>query len=870
MAGPPGVRRINACVKFGGGFPLLSQLLRRAFASIGVFFRSIRALLIGAVKRVKAGFHRITDLSREAAGAAASFGQEASAAADMPSKRESYIETRGLFISKSFLIALGVALAVLALLFYFVGWPFILSHFLTARFYQGDSRVPDWSGKVIVYYDEDRKIPMYSGTLNEGILQGRGKEYDENGLIAYEGGFTDGVRDGAGAAFEAGALIYEGQFSNGLYEGAGKLYDGGELVYSGYFANGLADGLGTAYVHGVKSYEGGFSDGMYDGDGIAYYEDGTPRYKGSFSKGLYDGDGTEYNADGGVTYRGSFEAGLYNGDGTVYLPGGDSIRSKFTKGAGDGVIEWYKSGRVWYSGGAADLTPDGFGTIYASNGKVIYAGEMDMGTLDGGWLLGLTVEELRTAFGEASVTETGRDSGGFLIGNNDLALTVLCAYRDGDNDVRVHRIWLLPEAGSDGASLLPWAGRAQAEAWAVMDRDPAPRMRRTQGAAYLPTGGIGGDWYQSVVDYEGYSMALAYRLPEAAPFEIIWAQPGGLDITETETADPSTAQARERMDSLLEALDETGGSGGGAGAAAGSGDVERLLELMSHREDACDLIDALTDYYVYGQAMQALEANRPLLEQNLAERQTLLDRGQSSQSAVDSARDRVNALDLRVATCRTAREKARLIGENLTGEELESADLAEVLLIFDPSALDFQALYDAAVEYARSVAAGRYEADEREIEINIKTLILDLNLAYENLLAGRRALEASRANLEAAEAGYTVGIIDMPALNDSLCALNEQIAALTQTMGDFTRLANRLNDASGGWLARDQGWLEAAFAVIFEGEILRGETQAEAERRQAAEDGEPGDGPAGPGGGTAMPEFSDDPGHPDNDTADPD
>ena len=838
--------RINASVKFGGGFPLLSRLLRRVFASIGVFFRTIRALLTGAVKRIRAGFHRIRDLSREAAGAVASSGQEA---ADMPSKRESYIETRGLFISKSFLIMLGVVLVVLALLFYFVGWPFILSHFLTARFYQGDSRVPDWTGKVIVYYDEDKKIPMYSGTLDEGVLQGRGKEYDENGLVAYEGGFTDGARDGAGAAYEAGALIYEGQFSNGLYEGAGKLYDGGELVYSGYFAGGLPDGLGTAYVHGAKSYEGGFSDGMYDGDGIAYYEDGTPRYKGSFSKGLYDGDGAAYNADGGVMYRGSFEAGLYNGDGTVYLPGGDSIRSKFTKGVGDGVIEWYKSGRLWYSGGAADLTPDGFGTIYASNGKVIYAGEMDMGTLDGGWLLGLTVEELRTAFGEASVRETSRDSGGFLIGNNDLALTVLCAYRDGDNDVRVHRIWLLPEAGSDGASLLPWADRVQAEAWAVMDRDPAPQMRRTQGTAYLPTGGIGGNWYQSVVDYEGYSMALVHRLLEAAPFEIIWAQPGGLDITESETVGPSTAQARERMDRLLEALDGVGGSGGG--------DVERLLELMSIREDAYDLIDALTDYYVCGQAVQALEANRPLLEQNLWEQQMLLDRGQSNQSAVDSAQDRVNALDLQVAAYRTAREKARLIGESLTGEELESADLAGVLLVFDPAALDFQALYEASVEYARSVAAGRYEADERKLEIDIKTLILDLNLAYENLLAGRRALEASRASLEAVEAGYAVGVIDMPALYDSLCALNEQIAALTQTMGDFTRLANRLNDASGGWLAQDQGWLAAPFAVIFESEILRGEMQAEAERRQAAEAGEPGDEPA-------------DPGHSDNDTTDPD
>lgn len=810
---------------------MLSYLLRQLTNSFGIFFRTIRAFFTRKLVGAWSYLRRITNFSRQATKVATASFQGAATAVKKPTKREDYIETQRLFISKSFLILLAIGLVIAGLLAYFVVWPFILSHFLTARFYYEDEKLSDWSGRVIVCYDEEKQNPMYQGTLEDGLLQGKGREYDEAGLLRYEGNFVDGQRSGDGCLYEAGVLVYEGQFSDGEINGTGTAYEDGVKCYQGAFVDGLYEGSGTAYYpNGTKVYVGSFSAGVYEGEGTAYSEDGQICYKGSYSQGLYEGEGTAYDDEGRICYKGSFSAGLYEGSGTVYRADGDRIQSEFTAGVAGGTIQWYKNGKLWYDGSADDLVPDGFGTLYAENGKVVYAGEFDRGTLDGAWLLDLTTAELREVFGEASLTEWDVSSG-FCVENEVLGLTALCSFQQGETESKVYQIWFSPQSESIWAELLPWETGSEAVRWANLSREERPEEYVYQGTYRQPDGSADQEWYQRQYYYESYACTILSTDEKAAPVQICWnremtqAGGGGADLSES--------QAQERLEQLLASLDGAGGSasGGSSGSGAGLGDVERLLGLMLTAQDGEALIDALIDCCVYGEMLTALEASQPLLQQELAQAQTQLQRGQGSQTEVDAAQAALNSLDERLAQYRTNREQAELTVQELSKLSAADYDLQPVLLIFDPVELEVSALYDAALSYAQSAAAGQQEVDAAALEQEIKSTVLDLSLAYETVLSARTTAESAAAQVETAIQDYSKGTADRAALYDAQCARNEATAALYQAMGTFAHYANSLNTLSGGWVAERFDWMADTFATLFQSEILRGEAAA-----QAAED----------------------------------
>lgn len=792
---------------------MLSYLLRQLTNSFGIFFRTIRAFFTRKLVGAWSYLRRITNFSRHATKVATATFQEAATAVKKPSKREDYIETQRLFISKSFLIFLAVGLVLVGLLIYFVVWPFLLSRFFVAKFYQGDQQLTDWSGRVIVYYDEEKKDPMYRGTLEEGLLQGKGEEYDADGLLIYEGNFVDGVRSGEGSLYEAGVLVYEGKFSGGL-----------------------ANGTGVAYNDGTKCYQGSFADGLYEGEGTAFYPDGSRAYTGTFAQGLYEGEGTEYGEDGQIRYKGSFSQGLYEGSGTIYLGANSQIQAEFSGGVSTGAIQWYQSGKLWYDGSADDLTPDGFGTLYAENGKAVYAGEFDQGTLDGSWLLSLTASELREAFGEAALTEW--DSiGGFLIQNEALGLTVLCSYQQEGTEAQVYRLWFTPDSDTPWADLLPWQSGAEAAVWATADRDPVPEEHVLQGAVLQPDGTSSGDWYQRQYLYEDYLCILLGRNEAESPVQLFWSR--DITISDPLPAEESTSQAQERLDALLAALDGAEGTSSGSQSSSGLGDAERLLGLMLTVQDGEDLTDALIDCYVYGEMAASLEASQPLLQQALAEAQAQLQRGEGSQEAVDEAQAALDDLDGRLAQYRTAQEQAALTVQELSTLEAGDYDLSAVLLFFDPLALDADALYDAALTYAEAVAAGQSEVDSAALKREVKSAALELGLSYESVCSARTAAETAAAQVETVSLAYAKGTASKSDLYAAQCARDEAAATLYQSLGTFAHQANALNTLTGGWLSDEYDWMADTFAVLFQSEILHAEEaarQAEADRTQREEE----------------------------------
>ncbi len=965
----------------------MDYLIRKLLDSFGIFFRTIKAFfsrrLAGGVARLK----QLTNFSRHATKVANASFQGAAAAVKKPTKREDYIETQRLFISKSFIIYLVIGIVLVVLFCYFVAWPFILSHFLTAKFYVRDDRVSDWTGKVIVYSDKSKKTPLYSGKLEDGLLQGQGKEYDEEGLLAFEGTFVDGVKtgsgksyasgvlvyeggfeegkyqgsgtlyeeglplyqghfeegiyEGAGTLFDGGTAVYEGQFHEGVYEGAGKLYsegnviyDGqfhegvyegsgttyqnGKLAYKGTFSAGVPDGSGTMYENGVKRYEGGFAEGLFDGEGKLFFQDGTVNYKGGFAAGEYDGEGTEYREDGSVAYIGGYEAGKPSGEGTVMLENGDKIETSFADGVGDGMITWYKNGRVWYDGGADDLIPDGFGTLYAQNGKAIYEGAMDEGSIDGPWLLTLTADDLREAFADASVTESERNGGGFLMTNEDLGLTVLCTFRSDNGEAAAHRVWFFPEKGSQAGELIPWDTREEAEDWAVMGRDGFLVLTRTQGTVFVPDGGVGGMLSQSVAYFESYNQSLVSADEKSAPFGVIWALTGGGDVPVLPTVDESMSQTQKELEGLLDALDKVtaereptgdnnsddgsgenpgggtgdnpgGGTGenpgGGAGENPGGGtgenpgggtgenpdgstgenpgggagdnpgggtgdnpgggtgdnpggggtsggdtspaaDVEGLLSRAKDMDQATKLMGALIDYCAYSQAITSLDAERPLRVKVLEEQMKLRDKGLSSDDAVSELQDGLDTLDHQLYQYNIMLEQANITVETLTGTSVEGLDLSDVLLAVNMSSVDVDRLYADALQYAKDLAAERYEVDPAEILVDVKVKLLDLTIAYDNIEQGRSTLANNQETLEKITKIYSSGQVEKADVYAAQCAVNDTVASLFQTMASYTRTFNDLNNMSGGWLAREYGWYPEPFAPLKEASIAKAQEEA--------------------------------------------
>ena len=82
-----------------------------------------------------------------------------------------------------------------------------------------------------------------------------GKGYDENGNIKYE--LINGNGKVVEYFLEHGKLMFEGEYLNGKRNGKGKQYDiDGFLIYESEYLNGKMNGHGKEYYRGNLQFEG--------------------------------------------------------------------------------------------------------------------------------------------------------------------------------------------------------------------------------------------------------------------------------------------------------------------------------------------------------------------------------------------------------------------------------------------------------------------------------------------------------------------------------------------------------------------------------------------------------------------------------------
>ena len=110
------------------------------------------------------------------------------------------------------------------------------------------------------------------------------------------------IRNGRGALiFGDGGAYFVGYWDNGRQYKRGKVFDkDNNLIYDGEYKKGLKDGNGVYYYPNGEKYEGKFCNGIREGKGTFFWKDGS-RWEGYFKNDEMNGEGIFYKDEESYT-----------------------------------------------------------------------------------------------------------------------------------------------------------------------------------------------------------------------------------------------------------------------------------------------------------------------------------------------------------------------------------------------------------------------------------------------------------------------------------------------------------------------------------------------------------------------------------------
>ena len=260
-----------------------------------------------------------------------------------------------------------------------------------------------FKGKYIIYENETNRkgreydqndILVYEGEYLNGERNGKGKEYHEDGKLEFEGEYKNGKRNGKGEEYSRnGELLFEGEYKDGIllsctiYDDNGNIIhkknkvDDNEPIYfkliRQYFFR-KKNGKDKEYnYNGKLLYEGEFLNDKRHGIGKEYYDEKL-KFEGEYLYG-WKVKGKFYINDK-LRYEGEYLLDkFYNGKG--YDENGNVI---FELKNGNGkVIEYYDNGNIKFEGEYLNGKKHGKGKEYNREGKLNYDGEYLNGKKNG-------------------------------------------------------------------------------------------------------------------------------------------------------------------------------------------------------------------------------------------------------------------------------------------------------------------------------------------------------------------------------------------------------------------------------------------------------------------------------------------------------
>ena len=180
-------------------------------------------------------------------------------------------------------------------------------------------------------YTSDKNILIFEGEYLNRKRNGKGIEYDNDGLLLFEGEYLNGKRNGKGKEYYFnGNLKFEGEYLNGEKNGKGKEYFiNGNLYFIGEYLKGkkwngkgfnkyagyafrIKNGNGYILIYNIYDeliFEGKYFNGEINGYGYEYENDDEKakiKFEGKYLNGIRNGKGKEYNKLGEVIFEGKY------------------------------------------------------------------------------------------------------------------------------------------------------------------------------------------------------------------------------------------------------------------------------------------------------------------------------------------------------------------------------------------------------------------------------------------------------------------------------------------------------------------------------------------------------------------------------------
>jgi hypothetical protein len=184
-----------------------------------------------------------------------------------------------------------------------------------------------------IRYDEG----SYEGEINDsknpegqGTFEYRGD--DEDGRLAYEGGWVNKKAEGFGVMRWQNGDRYEGEWKDGLRHGQGSYFCKATAgKYNGMYANDVKNGAGTYKYANGDEYDGEWKDGLRHGEGTYKWLDKIEKYIGEWEGGVKHGKGQFHYANGDV-FTGLYENNNRQGAGELVKEDGEIRTENYKEG----------------------------------------------------------------------------------------------------------------------------------------------------------------------------------------------------------------------------------------------------------------------------------------------------------------------------------------------------------------------------------------------------------------------------------------------------------------------------------------------------------------------------------------------------------